>query len=314
VLVLVGLVGVFVYGYYMAWPGWMGVADKTLWDWMQLLIVPLLLAGGGFLLNSRAQQIREQITYQAQKELEEMATIQRAQDEALRAYLDQMSRLIVDGHLLEEPEDSNVRRLAEASTLQTLLSLDMDRKRRPLTLLYDLDLISKHNPIISLKNAALDTADLSEISLRNACLREADLRLANLGGADLKGSDFREVDFRGSSLRDADLSDTCLAGANLLPYDQMNPAKLRNANLSSGVVAPSDVALSDDHIIHTNLRGANLRSADLSGAYLTGTEVTEEQLAACKSLKGATMPNGQKYEDWLKDKEGGEDGENSSPS
>jgi hypothetical protein len=27
-------------------------------------------------------------------------------------------------------------------------------------------------------------------------------------------------------------------------------------------------------------------------------------LAACKSLKGATMPNGQQYEEWLKDKEG----------
>jgi hypothetical protein len=34
-----------------------------------------------------------------------------------------------------------------------------------------------------------------------------------------------------------------------------------------------------------------------------------------KSLEGATMPNGQKYEDWLKDKQGsGKDGENNFPS
>jgi hypothetical protein len=32
-----------------------------------------------------------------------------------------------------------------------------------------------------------------------------------------------------------------------------------------------------------------------------------------KSLEGATMPNGQKYEDWLKDKEGGKDRENGNP-
>jgi hypothetical protein len=32
--------------------------------------------------------------------------------------------------------------------------------------------------------------------------------------------------------------------------------------------------------------------------------VTEEQLREVESLEGATMPDGRKYEDWLKDKEG----------
>jgi hypothetical protein len=33
-----------------------------------------------------------------------------------------------------------------------------------------------------------------------------------------------------------------------------------------------------------------------------------EQLLAAKALEGATIPDGQKYEDWLKSR--GEDGEN----
>jgi hypothetical protein len=43
--------------------------------------------------------------------------------------------------------------------------------------------------------------------------------------------------------------------------------------------------------------------------------ITEQELERqAKSLEGATMPNGQKYEEWLKDKEGsGEDAENSGP-
>jgi hypothetical protein len=41
-----------------------------------------------------------------------------------------------------------------------------------------------------------------------------------------------------------------------------------------------------------------LLEADLTGADLTGVKgLTEEQLATSKSLEGATMPNGQKYED-----------------
>jgi transposase len=43
-------------------------------------------------------------------------------------------------------------------------------------------------------------------------------------------------------------------------------------------------------------------------------EWTEEQLTAAASLEGASMPNGQKYEGWLKSKGRGEDGANGSPS
>jgi hypothetical protein len=69
-----------------------------------------------------------------------------------------------------------------------------------------------------------------------------------------------------------------------------------------------------------NLKGANLQGANLSWTHLTGADlsdanmsnanlsyaqgVTKEQLAQAKSLEYATMPNGQKYEDWLKSREG----------
>jgi uncharacterized protein YjbI with pentapeptide repeats len=53
----------------------------------------------------------------------------------------------------------------------------------------------------------------------------------------------------------------------------------------------------------TTLSGALLSGADLSGANLTNATVTQEQLDEAKSLNGATMPNGQKYEDWLKSKD-----------
>jgi hypothetical protein len=43
----------------------------------------------------------------------------------------------------------------------------------------------------------------------------------------------------------------------------------------------------------------------------TEAETTEEQLATCESLEGATMPNGQKYEESLKSKSHEEDGEHS---
>jgi uncharacterized protein YjbI with pentapeptide repeats len=210
----------------------------------------------------------------------------------------------------KKPDDPDLRRLAQARTLAILLGLDEDRKRRPLKLIYELSLIMKEEPILNLKNAGLDTADLSEITLHDACLREVDLRLANLSGADLKGSDLREADLRGANLSNANLSDTVLAGANLLPYDETQPAKLNAPNLLNGA-DPNDIHTSNNNLKPTNLGSADLSNADLSGAYLTGAyltgaRVTEEQLATCKSLQGATMPDGRKYEEWLRDKEGSE--------
>ena len=60
-----------------------------------------------------------------------------------------------------------------------------------------------------------------------------------------------------------------------------------------------------------DLRGAylgeaNLRAANLSAAHVSETNLrggTNEELEQqAKTLEGATMPNGQKYEDWLKSK------------
>ena len=64
--------------------------------------------------------------------------------------------------------------------------------------------------------------------------------------------------------------------------------------------------------------GPNLGGADLSGAYLGeahlsfARDISNEELEQqARSLEGATMPNSQKYEDRIEDKEGREeDGEN----
>ena len=61
-----------------------------------------------------------------------------------------------------------------------------------------------------------------------------------------------------------------------------------------------------------DLRGAhlsavNLRSADLSETNLIRAQgVNNEELAQqAEALAGATLPDGQKYEEWRKDNEGG---------
>jgi uncharacterized protein YjbI with pentapeptide repeats len=59
-------------------------------------------------------------------------------------------------------------------------------------------------------------------------------------------------------------------------------------------------------LIGARLNGVDLNGADLSGAdlsYAQGMSNEELEKQQVSSFEGATMPNGQKYEDWLKSRE-----------
>jgi hypothetical protein len=93
---------------------WTGFRGKTLWDLLQLLIVPLALVLISLLFTMQQDARQQKIEHRrvvAERELAE----QRAQDEALQAYLDQMSSLLIDGKLRASEENSEVRSLARAN-------------------------------------------------------------------------------------------------------------------------------------------------------------------------------------------------------
>src|SRR5215216_2417293 len=95
---------------------------QTVWDWLHLLsalAIPVVLAAAGLWFTAqqdqRQQDIEGQRAKQAQKiedqraKAERALAEQRAQDEALQAYLTQMSTLLLEKDLRESPEDSEVR-------------------------------------------------------------------------------------------------------------------------------------------------------------------------------------------------------------
>jgi hypothetical protein len=98
----------------------------SLWEWVKLLIIPAVIAAGGLWFN-RQQRGREM----------EIAG-QRAEDEALEAYLDQMLQLLTDKDrpLHEAQLGDSLSTVARARTLTVLSRLDGgDRKRSVLQFL-----------------------------------------------------------------------------------------------------------------------------------------------------------------------------------
>src|SRR5829696_3687820 len=107
------------------WPRWTGFRGMTVRDWLDLLVVPLALVVISFLFTTQQDQ-RQQRTETQRAEAERDLAEQRAQDEALQAYLDQMSQLMLDRKLLEAEPGDPVHTLAQARTSTVILSLDAE--------------------------------------------------------------------------------------------------------------------------------------------------------------------------------------------
>jgi hypothetical protein len=245
-----------------------GLHDKTLWDWLQLLVVPIVIAllAGLFttvqILYQQAAEERLQARITQQNaEIQRFIEEQRAQSASIGAYLDLMTQLLLERNLNSSEENSVVRAIAQAQTTRVLRDANPSSKQTVLLFLYDSGLISKksHPPIVDLSNADLSNVDLSR---------------ADLSRADLSGVVLSEADLSDVVLSEADLSRADLSWADL-----------------------SEADLSEARLIETYLRGANLSRAKLRDAILTGARgVTNEELEQqAASLEGATMTNGSVY-------------------
>lgn len=241
---------------------------KTLWDWMELLIIPLVLAIGVFYLNRSECSIERQIAEERAKLEREIAT-DRQQEVSLQAYLDRISDLLKE----DLRNNTELRNIARIRTLTVLRGLDAKRKGLVLLFLQEANLIDKEIPVVNLNGA-----DLQGAHLENAKLRSVNLEWVNLQGANLKWANLDN-----SILVFANLEKAILHGAYLRHTD-MHAANLEKADLS------------ESQLNEAKLTHANLKDANLDGCYLISANLANADIAGASMrptvLVNTTMPDG----------------------
>lgn len=172
-----------------------------------------------------------------------------------------------------------------------------------------------------LTDANLARANLDLANMIEANLQDADLSLCSMKETDMTGATVDRAMFSGATMIEAILSKAqgehvALNGANLeranlaesnLAYANMERAILTGANLSWTNLSKANLEkanLSEANLSGANLDDVRLVGADLSGAFLFGTRVSLKSLSTAKSLVNATMPDGTKYEDWIRNQSG----------
>ena len=233
----------------MRLPDWLGFRGKTLWDWLQLLIVPTILIAITFAWSAtqtRSDNKREDRRIAADR----VAAEEVRRDATLQSYLDQLSGLMLDKKLLSSSFNDPVRAVARTVTLTALRRLDGERRAAVVQFLNEAHLLNTHDADVSPTSPV--------VLLQGADLRGADLRRAELSGAELSG-----VDLTGADLRGADLNEANLVFSHLR-HAQLSRTHLDTTDLTGADLTGADLSFA--YLAHTDLAGARLKDANLRGA------------------------------------------------
>jgi hypothetical protein len=203
-------------GYRYGWE-WTGIRvpaenanfpKRTLWNWMNLLIIPLVVAIGGYWFNHQAEARNKRLETEADLkkqlrnlEIQRERDVRRAQASSLQMYLERMVPVFGDSDKLN---------LVRPYTMAVLESLSATQKRVVLQFLYEAELIKMAKDVDAraiedylnenhkyegiLDGANLQDAELQDLDLTNADLRGVSLCRANLYNVQLKGADLRGAD------------------------------------------------------------------------------------------------------------------------
>jgi hypothetical protein len=312
-----------------AFPPWVGLAadplppsaiptsvviyqqDKTLWDWLQLLLVPLVLAFGGFWLtraeNRYALELQERREKEAQKledqRIEEARRIEGQRIEETQKLEDQRIEEArrIEGQRIEETQKLEDQRIEEARRIESERAKDaaLQAYLDQMTdlLLHEKLLISEEKDSVRTVARArtltvvkqLDGARkarvvqfLYEARLIGYCERQSPQKptyikaVVSLSGLDLQEANLTEVNLDGANLTETDLSRINLSFANLIKADlsfaNLTHAHLQGANLYEANLYEADLPFAN--LTDARLRGANFDGANLTDADFTGADFT----------------------------------------
>ncbi len=229
------------------WKEWTGFGDylgpftrdqrgKTLWDWLELLIIPLFLAGGAWWFTSQEKKREIQINEDRQRE------------NILSDYLDRMTNLLVNENILKvKNKDKTIIEVAQARTIAALRELDTNRKNILFQFLRDANL---NNVILvgaSLEKFHFERVNLKGINLHKTNLIKANFTKANLFCTNMSEADLEEANFNFSTLEFTNLNHADVRGSHwkgtIIKNSYFDGANLEGAFITNDQLA--SIALSE---------------------------------------------------------------------
>lgn len=207
-----------------------GPRSKTLWDWLDLILIPAVLAMVAWIYKEfdKTKTKKEELINR--------------QNLSLDNFIKTITELNLEYNLSSDKPIEGTSEIARSRVILVLNDLDSASKGQVLQFLYESNLVNQ-NPKIKLvganfRESNLRGIDLSFAEIRGAYFSDSDLSKCNFSSSTFVGCDFTDSDFSESKVNNVDFS-----------YTNLTKCKFHKVDLRS-----------------TNLEGATLDYADLTKA------------------------------------------------
>lgn len=149
-----------------------------------------------------------------------------------------------------------------------------------------------------LTNARMWNINLSKTSLGDSVLygtqmTKGDLREVRMPNSNLVNAVLSDSNMEWASLDGSDLSSANLTNVNL-DFGRLIEANLSNANLSGATLKNTHMYRAN--FTNTNLENVDFEFADCRNIVLLGARLDITELSKARSLRGAIMPDGSRYD------------------
>ena len=252
---------------------------KTLWDILEILLIPAFLSAGVIWLNWKIRSTEKEKVEEQQREI------------ALQMFIDKMS-IFVRGRE-DTPLNQRERILSRTYTITTLRMLDGFRKGILIQFLFEAGLlnIQTENPLnlrwADFSNSQMDYLVLLFSNFRGCYMKNASMKNVFMRGSNLSRANLDCVNFQNAYLKMTDFSNSSLVEANLdnavLSYANFYAADLNSAIFSNSFLEGANFSFS------------NLMNTDFSNAKLFDVKFEGAQLKNC-IFDNASMPDGEIYD------------------
>ena len=251
------------------WYFWRGLKGKTFWNWLDLLVAPLLIAVSA----AGVAVFWNFLAYNKASELEKT----RYNQQLVKEYTDSVQILLLDQYHHEEyklpvilPEE--VATFVKSYTGTTLKALGGDLEKE--NDIQQIDIITNF-----LKRSEIgfipDTLEVIPPEISEICDQEPSAEKTReyrgfLCDINLEKANLKRIQLNGGILGAALLSEADLTGANL------DKSYLREAYLVKAILKNASLVNAD--LTEADLKGVDLKDADLKGANLTKANLREANL------------------------------------
>jgi len=229
-----------------------GVRAKTLWDWLDLLVIPVVLAVIAWLYKEH-EKFKNKNNEKTQR-----------QNQALDDFIKIITDLNLNHGLATTSPKDGTKEIARSRVILILESIEGERKGEILQFLYESKLIDMNPKLVlfgaNFNKIQLSGIDLSEAEIRGAYFIDSDIQNVNIDNSIFIGCNFKNSNFSKSKVYKTDFSYSNLSGCLFNDMD-LSSVNFEGANLSKADFSDSIVTQKQSELIKTfdGIKNENLK-------------------------------------------------------